>query len=272
MNQYLKASLRILGIVFGIILFATLLMLFLRPSDARLDDAYMSYLEGESAQMLDVRKKAFNKALDIYLKLDKEYQPRYGNGKLYYNIGNTFFQLEQYPWSVLYYEKTHYLQPRDEKVLRNLMRVQDKLQLTRVASRGVFDKVFFFHTYLSLPERLQLFCLFSLAAILFSSAFIWKRSRWSKNGLVISVSMLVVMLMSLGYSRYLAPVEGVLVKTIDLRRDAGEQYAKVGKQPIQGGTKVEVLSSAPDGAWLKVLTPNGELGYVSQEAIRMIGT
>jgi len=272
MKHYLTSSFSVWMIVLGVVFFAAIAMFFLRHDDSRLSEADKSYSEGESTQTIYLRQKAFNHALDLYLALETEYQPRYGNGKLYYNIGNTFFQLGQYPWAVLYYERASYLQPRNEKVQRNLMRAQDKLQLSRPGTESVFAKVFFFHTYLSVPERLQIFAIVTLTAFFLSSAWIWYRNRWFKNGLILALVILFVMLMSLGYSRYLSPVEGVLVQSVNLRRDAGEQYAKAGKQPVPAGTTVEVLNVIPDGSWLKVITPAGDLGYVSQDAIRMVGT
>ncbi|MCC5709535.1 hypothetical protein LH488_27915, partial [Klebsiella pneumoniae] len=61
------------------------------------DEAYQSYVEGEKAQTIADRKTQFNHALTLYKDLDNKYHPDFGNGKLFYNIANTYFQLGEYP-------------------------------------------------------------------------------------------------------------------------------------------------------------------------------
>ena len=78
------------------------------------------------------------------------------------------------------------------------------------------------------------------------------------------------MLLSLCYTRYLAPIQAVIIRGSTLSRDAGEQYAKVSNQPISSGSTVMVLDVVHDGQWLKILSPSGELGYVPYTVIRII--
>ena len=80
-----------------------------------------------------------------------------------------------------------------------------------------------------------------------------------------------LVILSLGYTRYLSPLEGVLIQASDLYRDAGTQYAKVGKEPLPAGSTVEMLGSHPNGKWFKVLATTGAIGYVPQNAIRVVG-
>lgn len=250
---------------------ALLLTMGLGFSDPRLKEADDSYYQGESATTIYSRQTAFNHALDLYLSLDKEYHPVYGNGKLYYNIGNTFFQLGQYPLAILYYERARALMPRAERVQHNLASAQEKLQLPHVVEPSAFSNVFFLHYFLSLPERLQLFFVLGVVALVCSSGWIWSNNLWFKRGAVVSLALLTVLLFSLLYTRYLAPLEAVVVQSVELRRDAGLQYAAVAPEPIPSGIKVEILHVSQDGKWLKVLGPQGELGFAPYESVRIIG-
>jgi len=263
---------RLLGIVMMLLIGLALLFLFvmgLRRGDARLQEADNSYLSGENAKTIAERQAAFNHALSLYLDLEKDYNPRFGTGKLSYNIGNAYYQLGEYAWSILYYQRAKALMPRDERVQRNLSAALKRLSLPNPSENGFFADIFSFRPYLSLPERLQLFFAFNILALMFCSWYFYRRSRGIKIVAAFSLALMALMLLSLGYTRYFSPIQAVVVHSVDLRRDAGEHYAKVGKQPVAAGTNVEVLSESNDGKWLKVLAPSGEMGYAPQSDVRI---
>ncbi|ADI37703.1 putative membrane protein [Waddlia chondrophila 2032/99] len=235
-----------------------------------LKKAYSGYVEGESAESLDEREKAFNQSLKNYIDLERDDQPEYGNGKLYFDIGNAYFQLGNYPFAVLYYYKALKLMPREDIVGRNLSTALNKLGIGEKKKETVFQNLFFFHFYLSVPERLQLFTLFAFAAFFLFSVFIWLRKELFKTVGKIAAFAAFLFFASFLYSHYLSPIEAVIVKSSDLYRDSGFQYAKVQEEPILSGNKVEVLDVIDQGAWLKIRLQGGELGYVPQEAVRII--
>jgi hypothetical protein len=146
----------------------------------------------------------------------------------------------------------------------------DKLQISQNDSHAVIKKVFFFHYYFSLPERLTLFFLLSVSLIVLISFYIWFPAKWLTIFMAVNGAALVLMLGSILYTRYLAPIEGVLVHAAILYRDAGEEYAKVSDKPLPPGTKVEILDSRKQGDWLKITTQEGTLGYVKLDSIRVI--
>lgn len=256
--------------IFVIIILAVITLLLTREYDPRIKDADASYATAEATKTIAARKQGFNNALKTYLDLEQDYHPQFGTGKLYYNIGNTYFQLEEYPWAVFYYLRAKALMPREERVDQNLTIAQDKLALPKPPPANAFSKVFFFHFYLSLPERLQLFFVLALASLAFASAHIWLKNRWIKSGIVLSLLLTTCMFLSVMYSHYISPINAVIVKSTDLYRDAGSQYAKVGNQPIPAGSQVDVLDSQINGDWYKVRSHNGDLGFVQQEHIRLV--
>lgn len=241
-----------------------------KGKETRAELAYKSYLQGESAGTISERKEGFNKALELLLKLDQEYNPLFGNGKLYYDLGNTYFQLEEYPLAIFYYRRAESLMPRDGNVSYNLSVAQQKLDLPTSNSTDPFSSVFFFHTYLSLPERLQLFSFLVISLLVFYSIYIWYSSKILKGILIVIAVPALILLGSLGYSRYFSPINAVVVRSVDLRRDAGFQYAKIGEQPIAAGTDVRVQGTAAEGAWLKILVAPDSFGYVPKETLRVV--
>ena len=241
-----------------------------RETKSQLKEAQAEYFKGETAATLGKRQDAFNKALAFYTDFESQYHPIYGNGKLYYNIANSYFQVGEYPWAILYYYRAHALMPRSNKVTDNLEVTLQKVGITAKKEKSVFDKIFFFHKNLSLPERLQTFFTLALFALAFSSLYIWKRNQWLKKGAILATLLSGVFLCSLGYSHYIASTEGVIVRSTALYRDAGYQYAKVIEEPVLSGNKVVILDTTADGKWLKIFTPDGDLGYVPNESIRVI--
>jgi tetratricopeptide (TPR) repeat protein len=248
--------------VFLGIAFLSLFTYFFHFSDSRAAKADRFYRNGEIAENIAERKKAFNEALTIYMQLESDFNPDFGNGKLYYNLGNTYFQIEEYPWAVLYYLKSQALMPREKRVETNLALARSKLSLPQADTTL---------SVMSLPERLQIFSALAVVSLLLISAWIWTENRWFKNTGFIAIALAGLILLSLGYTHYLSPLQGVLVQASDLYRDAGIQYAKVGKEPLPAGSTVEILGSHPNGKWFKVLAANDAIGYVPQDAIRAVG-
>lgn len=228
----------------------------------QIESAFAQYQKGEKAPTIGEREDSFNQALEDYSRLEKEHKPNLGNGKLFYNIGNSYFNLGQYPFAVLYYYKALSLMPREQKVSSNLQAALGKL--------GVHEEkeIPLFKLPLSIPERLQVFFGCSVLAFFLSSFYIW--FGYFKKLSIFFALLAIGLLINLGYHHYLTPVEGVLVKSAPLFRDSGFQYSKVKEAPILSGTKVDVLDILDEGRWIKIETPADEVGYIPSEYLRII--
>jgi len=231
-----------------------------------LQQAEASYQRGEQAVTVAERREAFNGALELYLSLEK----KWAHPDLYYNIGNSYFQLEEYPWAILYYRRALLQMPRNETIRENLRIAQGKQKLTLDVKQPFLQKVFFFHYGLSIKERLQIFFVFSVLSFVLASFYIWLEKRIFK----IAASWLAVgvtgVLLSLTWSNYFSSIQAVVVQSTALLRDAGTQYAPVMDFPVSAGDTVEVLEVVQEGQWLKIRTNNGDFGYVSHKTIRLI--
>ncbi len=239
-------------------------------TEQEMKEAHEAYVKGEKASTVPERNEAFNKALKLYASFDTEYQPTLGDGILYYNIANSNFQLGEYPLAVLYYNRALKLMPRNEKAQHNLKVTLDKLGIVEKKEESIFGKIFFFNHYFSLPEKLQMLFAFSLIALFFASSYIWQQLKWMRQLAIAAALVVFIIFLSLGYYLYIEPIEAVIIKSSPLYRDAGFQYAKVTEEPILSGKKVEVLDVLYEGEWLKIFTPDGKLGYVPSQAIRII--
>lgn len=258
--------------VIGIFILAcfTLFLFFYRVPDERIHAAETFYRLGESAGTVYERKDAFNEALKLLTDLEREYHPEFGTGRLYFDLGNAYYQLGVYPFAILNYLKAESLMPREEVVRRNLEAARQKIALKPPPTKNIFITPF---SFLSLPEYLQLFFFMTFLGICFYSVWIWKPLSYCKVAAFLFFGISGLILLHLGLIRYLSPVEGVLVKAVELRRDAGVEFAKVGDQPIPAGTVITILgvsSNASSQSWVKVAVPGGEFGYILQDAVRQL--
>lgn len=236
----------------------------------RINAAFAEYVRGETATTIGSREDAFNSSLSQYTNLEKIHQPIFGNGKLYFNIANSYFQVAEYPFAALYYYRAQQLMPQNDAVINNLAVTLEKLGVNKKVEVGVFQNIFFFHFNYSLPQRLRLFFSLSLGAIILASFYIWNCTKIFEKTAQFFAIFAVVILISVAYTQYISPIEGVLVKASGLYRDAGYQYTKVQEEPILSGEKLEVLEIVDEGRWFKVISPDGDLGYVPQESLRII--
>lgn len=233
-----------------------------------METAYVDYASGEKSKTIAERTEGFNRALAAYHILEQDYRPEFGSGKLYYNLANTYFQLEQFPWAELYYFRSLKLMPRDEKAVQNLNITLNKLQQPIPAPPTVWDNILLIGTLISLPEALQIFSILSILCFIFASLIIWTSHPIWKPLFILALCALFYISACLAYKRYFAPVEAVIVKATPIYRDAGTQFAQVQNEPLPAGIKVEVRNA--DGHWIKISLPQGAIGYVPIDSIRVI--
>jgi len=246
-------------------------LLWPKKNAPELDKAYENYVNGEKATTISARKEFFNRALSQYTSVEKNADLSLSDGKLYYNIANTYFQLEEYPLAAYYYYRAQALVPRNDKIKHNLDLTRAKLGLhPEKKDRSIFKSILFFHDHLPLPERLQLFFLLGILSTLFFSTYIWFPKSWLKKSGIFFTVCTTILLLDLAWTFYLSPLEGVLVHSSMLYKDAGRQYAQVSDQPLLAGTKVEATEILQDGKWLKILTPDETVGYIPQDAILLL--
>lgn len=238
-----------------------------RPLQARLDEAYGLYVQAERAESNQERALKFNEALSAYAEVEAEY-PR--QGQLLFNIANCYFQLGEYGWASLYYWRALELYPRDKRILYNLRVNAEYAGLAPFGAVGPLDGLLFLHSKLSQGERVQVVFVLTLLGFVFWSSWVATRFgilRFFGNVLMVSI---ILGLLSLAYSQYLAPIEAVLVQAAPLHKDAGAHYAEVLSKPALAGTKVRVLEVREEGNWLKIETPEGIVGFVSSDRLRII--
>lgn len=233
------------------------------------DQAEAFYLEGKNAATVGERKQALNAALAEFLLLEKSGRPDFGTGKLYYDIGNTYFLLEDYPSAIYYYVKAKGLMPRSESVERNLAIAREKLSLPPLERGRWLDRLLL-DTWIPLPRRLQLFALLAAITTGLLSLSIWQVKKIWRRLVVFFLILTVLTALNLAATRYLSPIEAVVLKGEFPLREAGAVDAKADTQPLPAGTVVEVIEATPDGKWVKIVPEEGSLGFVPSSSIKLV--
>lgn len=107
------------------------------------------------------KKGRFSDAIDGYSQLLQSGQ---GSGHLYYNLGNTYFRLNDLGKAILNYERARLMLPRDSDLDFNFRYARDQLKDAVSESQRYMSIVFFWLDSLNLDE---LFWSFAVLNILF---------------------------------------------------------------------------------------------------------
>lgn len=260
-------------VVFGFILLIIFIVyafsFFSKRASLPLIEAQNTFIQATHALNNFDKERDLNDALRRYLSIEERYQPLHGNGKLYQQIGQLYFDLNKYSWAAFYFYQAKALMPRSQEVENQLLKTFQFLNLPSENQKTVFRKVFFFHYFLSIPERLQILCALMLLILVLTSLYIWK-SYSSLKGLIAGTFLIGLLFFgSLMYSRYVEPLEGVMIRPSLIYREANFLAPLVSDKPLMEGNKIEVLDVQDQGLWLKIRSDLG-LGFVPQPSIRII--
>jgi tetratricopeptide (TPR) repeat protein len=214
-----------------------------------------------------IKKKAVNAAFSYYM----ETRQQGSSDPLDYAIGNTLYELEEYPWAILYYMRALENNPRDTAARENLALAREKLDL--VPSRepsSLMEEILSFHHLLSFQERKMLFLLFGIAAFLAASGFIWLKNRWFYQAALLTSWVTGLLLMNITATQYGKPIEGIIIKTSALYSNADSHSPLVIKEPVDAGNKVQIINVLDQGKWLKVYISGDQWGYIPYDHVRLI--
>ncbi len=228
-----------------------------------LQEGYMAYQNGERAETIVQREAYFNLALKHY----SGYEPK--DGYLFYNMGNCYYQLNQYGMAVWCYLKAHKEISYEKRVLDNLFKTYQALNLSPPTALKVKNSFFAFYPKINLNLQSTLFIVFAIAAFLSASAMLWFKNRLSK----MLTPLFVMIALSFGatiWSPQYATKQAVLVEPTLVRCGAGLQYKEIDSQIEKVGQKVKIIGLSEDSNWAKVKTLNHKTGFVLTSHLRFL--
>lgn len=188
-----------------------------------------------------------------------------------YNLGNTYFHLQDYPKAILYYERARKWAPDNKAVNQNLSITNNKL-----FSKIEFSKEFFVTKYSknffnskSADQWATLMLIFLwLGVIICCIYFLRQNKRALRWG--IFFLLLAVFFGYLSYSRH--EEERASAYAVVLQDKSPLQKTPVPSSKIidtiQEGMKIKLLDK--DASWLKVELPNGKSGWMESKNLESI--
>lgn len=215
------------------------------------------------AKTIIARKEGLNRALEQLLEANE-------TAAVFRNLSNTFYLLGEAPWGIYYDYKALQLEPRNEQIQKQIDRMAEELKLPVKSKENPFAPLIGWHQLLSVGEKFQLFLVGLLGLFVTLSLKIWRDWRWLWPLIAIFAVLSAFLGGSLLYTRYGAPIEGILVKPAALYREPNRDALLVNEEPLKAGLKLEILDEREAGEWLKIKTDRGEYGYINYKAVRLL--
>jgi tetratricopeptide (TPR) repeat protein len=231
-------------------------------------EANASYQQGEKATTFEERRHAFNQALFLYSQAEEQFGT--SNATLNHALADSYFQLGEYPWAILYYQRALKQDPRNALLKTLLEETQQKAGLPITSHDFTLTQQLLFIPFLSLSQRFEVFFWIALLTLLVCVTAIWLPYTWMHRLATGCVILACLGLLNLGFSYYFTPLEGIIVTTTGLYREPSEQQPQIASDPLLAGTQVHVLQVLSDGNWLKIADSTGLIGYVPVSNLRLI--
>lgn len=228
------------------------------------------------------KHERYHEALSTYQQL---MQQEGTSAELFYNMGNTYYKINDYAHAILYYEKSLLLDPTDNDTRENLDFVNRKLKLpVATGSRSFVTQVaqsvaFWFSSngWAVVAVVLFVLCLACVALYVFST-----QVKWRKVGFFSAIALLALAALALTCSLYLRnrAVAGnaaiVMPESATLSTaPRTPSQSEVAFKLLQG-SKVEITDSVTTGAaegatkWYHVESSTGQVAWINAEEVEKI--
>ena len=195
------------------------------------------------------------------------------SSELYYNLGNSFFRLGDYPNAILYYEKAKRLSPKDLEILMNLgianTKITDKFE--------VMPDIFFVRWWKSFAEwfprdqwAVIFLCLVFVSVLCLAWYFLALTYSRKKTAFYVCFLFIiysgVVFGAALQKHRTQTRAAGIIMKNkVEVSSSPETNRPKF---VVHGGTKVDILDEIGD--YYRIRVADGSNGWISKEELAVI--
>ena len=195
------------------------------------------------------------------------------NGKLFYNIGNVYFRMDQLGQAILNYRRALQYLPNDPNLLQNLdyarSRRQDKIE--EPSQTKVLQTVLFWHYDVSTGTRFWIFSISFVGFWLYAALRLFFPNPLPRGFLVGVGGVSLLFSGSLLVSEWQEThfQEGVILsQEILARKGDGANYQPSFKEPLHAGTEFRLLEHRGD--WYQIELYNGYQTWIPQNTAGLI--
>ena len=247
-------------VILLIILFSINLQLFAGYDISKANKAYQN--------------QEYEKARDFYEELVGK---GIKNFNLFYNLGNTYFKLEEFGLARLFYERAAKFNPLDKDLNFNLellkSRLKDKEETKETFLSDIFKKIY----YLLSINMLAIFVLICFILIMFTIVLVILANKSSTEKVVkvfmAILSMFFVIFLIFTIARlhefYNKNFAVIIDETVFAYSGPSKDFQQV--FTIHEGLKVRIDPSADgDKDWVLIKLQSGNGGWIEKEKIKII--
>lgn len=264
---------RLLPVLRPLMFTAALLPAAAQDPAAIFDEAnsFFQQANGMQASNPETARNLYRRAALRYERLISEVGIR--NGKLYYNLANTYFQMDDIGRAILNYRRALRLNPSDPNLNRNLAfartRRYDKFE--EAQETQVMRTLLFWHFDLAPVTRLAVF---TVVSALFWGAMLLRLYRRMALPAGVTAGLALAAACFLGSILYDAAIGekqryGVVTAPDTIARQGdGETYEPSFADPLHAGAEVRLIEQRPD--WRRVELPDGRRCWLSARDIEWI--
>ena len=195
------------------------------------------------------------------------------NGRLFYNIGNCYFRMNDLGRAILNYLRAERFIPNDQNLLQNLeyarARRQDRVE-TRQRTR-VLETLFFWHYDLSSRAKSFLFTIAFVTGWVLAALRLFMRRRALQWGLLSAFVVASCLLGSLLIQEWtwLRTHSGVVLKReVTARKGDSATYEPSFKEPLHSGTEFTLIEKRND--WYHVELVDGRQCWVPVAGVELV--
>lgn len=212
----------------------------------------------------------FREAIARYRKLADE---GFRNGKIYYDIGNAYFRLDDIGRAVLNYKRAALYTPNDANLKQNLeyARSRRKNVVEEKEREKVLKTLFFFHYDLPYSVRFLIFTLSFALIWLSASLYIFFKRGAVRTAIVIFALVSLLFLVSIlaetfNLNRY---PEGVIVdEAVIARKGDAETYQPSFTEPLSSGTEFRLVERR--GEWWQIELADGTRSWIEADSAETV--
>jgi tetratricopeptide (TPR) repeat protein len=217
-------------------------------------------------------KGDYNKAIENYLEIVKGGQH---SAELYFNLGNSYYKLNQVAPSIYNYEKALLLKPNDREIKNNLSYAQnmtlDSIELMPETGLSKIYKDLI--GFLSFDQWSYVAVLFIMLFVLFYIAFYFlsyatkKRIAFISSIISLFIAIASIVFAFLQYTNFKAD-QPAIVFDDEVKVTAEPNKRSETVFTIHEGTKLNVLETLND--YKKIRIADGQTGWLTSESVTLL--
>ena len=215
----------------------------------------------------------YEKSIELYYQiLDSGFH----SAELYYNLGNSFYKLNDIANSILFYEKSIKLNSNDKDAINNLKMVNNAIidDITKIPEPFIESQLNRISNILSFSVWSHISIILSfLFLVLFVLYFFSKEPNFKRA----SFTFLFVLFILIGtilkisfhaYEKnYLEKYAIIFSSKIEIKADPNERSENL--LTLHLGTKVRIIDNF-NNDWVKIKLVNGQEGWIKKNQIKII--